>query len=228
MCDSTSNEQKVLSGFVLSLLFVFNSATGFATGKRFWRRYKTIFFCRCGRGSLTPGQLLALLGGTFAAPVCYATNSTSVSVDVLSPFRSARQVHTFVFCFFAVPNIGACRSIRTVHLHNRLIVHRYLFHHFCFGCENVWHPVRMFAPTCFSDHAVRKVDIELLFFFPSHLLLVELLPKPNDFWSVFPFFSHFFCKFFAVWVFSFATFMCLKSSCANFRRKLLKRNPFVP
>jgi hypothetical protein len=45
---------------------------------------------------------------------------------------------------------------------------------------------------------------------------------------VFPFFSHFFCKFFAVWVFSFATFMCLKSSCANFRRKLLKRNPFVP
>ena len=78
-----------------------------------------------------------LVGGTFAAPVCYATNSTSVSVDVLSPFQSARQVHTFGFCFFAVPNIGACRSIRTVHLHNRLIVHRYLFHHFCFGCENV-------------------------------------------------------------------------------------------
>ena len=54
----------------------------------------------------------------------------------------------------------------------------------------------MFAPTCFSDHAVRKVDIELLFFFPSHLLPVELLPKPNDFCSIFPFFSHFFLQIF--------------------------------
>lgn len=60
----------------------------------------------------------------------------------------------------------------------------------------------------------------------SKTKLLSCSQNPDDFGSTrYSFFRHFFCEPFAVWAFSFVASMCLKSTFASFRGKLLKRTP---